>query len=63
MTEAEKIYHRFVNYEWNKVSNSLKGSILEAINEALRQNKKYYIETTPHKLKPASPEVAKKNKN
>ena len=37
MTELEKIYERFVNYEWNEVSDSLKESILKAINEALKQ--------------------------
>ena len=35
--EAEKIYERFVNYEWNEVSDSLKESILKSINEALKQ--------------------------
>ena len=40
MTEAEKIYHRFVNYEWNEVSDSLKESILKAINEAKKKGKK-----------------------
>jgi hypothetical protein len=37
MTEAELIYERFVNYEWNSVSESLKDSIIKAINEALLQ--------------------------
>ena len=37
MTKAEKIYERFVSYEWNEVSDSLKESILKAINEALKQ--------------------------
>ena len=41
MTEAEKIYERFVNYEWNEVSDSLKESILKAINEALKQGQTY----------------------
>jgi hypothetical protein len=40
MTEAEKIYERFVNYEWNEVSDSLKESILKSINEALKQGHK-----------------------
>tara|TARA_R110001599_G_scaffold104793_1_gene265674 strand:+ start:331 stop:516 length:186 start_codon:yes stop_codon:yes gene_type:complete len=35
MTKAEKIYERFVNYEWSEVSDSLKESTLKAINEAL----------------------------
>lgn len=37
MTKAEEIYERFVNYEWNSVSESLKDSIIKAINEALVQ--------------------------
>jgi hypothetical protein len=37
MTEAEVIYERFVNYEWNSVSEALKQSIIKAINEALLQ--------------------------
>ena len=37
MKEAENIYHRFVNYEWNKVSTSLKESILKAIEQALKK--------------------------
>jgi hypothetical protein len=36
MTEAEKIYHQFVNYEWNEVSPQLKKSILDAIEHALK---------------------------
>ena len=40
MTEAEKIYERFVNYEWNEVSNSLKESILKAIEYALKEEEK-----------------------
>ena len=35
MTKAEKIYERFIYYEWDKVSDSLKENILRAINEAL----------------------------
>lgn len=37
MTKAEEIYHRFVQYEWNEIGESMKKSILDAINEALRQ--------------------------
>ena len=40
MTQAEKIYERFVNYEWNEVSNSLKESILKAIEYALKEEEK-----------------------
>ena len=35
MTIAEEIYHRFVRYEWEEISDTMKKSILEAINEAL----------------------------
>jgi hypothetical protein len=35
MTQAEEIYHRFVQYEWNEISDSMKKSIIDAINEAL----------------------------
>jgi hypothetical protein len=45
MTEAEKIYERFVNYEWNEVSESLKESILKAINEALKQGQSLPIDS------------------
>ena len=44
MTEAEKIYERFVNYEWNDVSDGLKESILKAINEALKQGQALNIQ-------------------
>lgn len=37
MTKAEEIYHRFVQYEWNEIGEGMKKSILDAINEALRQ--------------------------
>jgi hypothetical protein len=37
MTKAEEIYHRFVQYEWNEIGDGMKKSILDAINEALRQ--------------------------
>lgn len=37
MTKAEEIYHSFVQYEWNEIGESMKKSILDAINEALRQ--------------------------
>lgn len=37
MTKAEKIYHRFVQYEWNEIGEGMKKSILDAINEALCQ--------------------------
>jgi len=37
MTKAEEIYHRFVRYEWEEISDTMKKSILEAINEALCQ--------------------------
>lgn len=37
MTKAEEIYHRFVHYEWNEIEEGMKKSILDAINEALRQ--------------------------
>ena len=37
MTKAEEIYHRFVHYEWNEIGEGMKKSILDAINEALRQ--------------------------
>jgi hypothetical protein len=37
MTKAEEIYHRFVQYEWNEISDSMKKSIIDALNEALRQ--------------------------
>lgn len=43
MTQEEEIYHRFVNYEWNKVSDNLKESILKAISEALKQGNKNSI--------------------
>ena len=36
MTQAEEIYHRFIRYEWNEISEGMKKSILEAINEALK---------------------------
>lgn len=36
--KAEEIYHRFVQYEWNEVSEGMKKSILNAINEALKFN-------------------------
>ena len=39
MTEAEKIYERFVKNEWNEVSTSLKESILKAIEQALKEGK------------------------
>lgn len=38
--KAEEIYHRFVNYEWNNVSEGLKKSILEAIETALTEGQK-----------------------
>ena len=38
MTKAEEIYHRFVQYEWHDVSDSLKMSIIQAINEAMGIN-------------------------
>lgn len=38
MTKAEEIYHRFVRYEWEEISDTMKKSILEAINEALSQH-------------------------
>ena len=37
MTKAEEIYHRFVQYEWEEISDTMKKSILDAINEALIQ--------------------------
>lgn len=37
MAKAEEIYHRFVQYEWNEIGEGMKKSILDAINEALRQ--------------------------
>ena len=37
MTKAEEIYHRFVQYEWKEIGEGMKKSILDAINEALRQ--------------------------
>lgn len=37
MTKAEEIYHRFVQYEWNEIGEGMKKSILDSINEALRQ--------------------------
>lgn len=37
MTKAEEIYHRFVQYKWNEIGEGMKKSILDAINEALRQ--------------------------
>ncbi|MCP4336264.1 MAG: hypothetical protein GY679_00215 [Mycoplasma sp.] len=43
MTEAEEIYHRFVNYECNAVSDGLKESILKAINEALTQGSAFLL--------------------
>ena len=39
--KAEQIYERFVNYEWNEVSDNLKITILNAINEALNPQLKY----------------------
>jgi hypothetical protein len=44
MTKAEEIYHRFVQYEWNEIGEGMKKSILDAINEALRQRKNIYEE-------------------
>ena len=41
--KAEEIYHRFVNYEWNDVSEGLKKSILEAIETALTEGQKLPI--------------------
>ena len=38
-TQAENIYDRFVNYERNEVSKSLKESILKAIEQALKEGK------------------------
>lgn len=38
MNKAEEIYHRFVQYEWNDISDSLKMSIIRAINEAMGIN-------------------------
>ena len=38
MTKAEEIYHRFVQYEWHDVSDLLKKSIIQAINEAMGIN-------------------------
>jgi ectoine hydroxylase-related dioxygenase (phytanoyl-CoA dioxygenase family) len=34
--KAVEIYHRFVRYEWEEISDTMKESILEAINEALK---------------------------
>lgn len=40
MTNAEEIYNRFVQYERNDVSDLLKLSIIQAINEAMGINVK-----------------------
>ena len=37
LVDADEIYHRFGRYEWEEISDTMKKSILEAINEALRQ--------------------------
>lgn len=41
MNEAEFVYHRFVNYEHNIVSDSLKKSIIEAIKESFEEGYKH----------------------
>ena len=47
MTEAEKVYQRFVNHEWDEVPDNLKEILLKGINEVLivrsikLKNKKY----------------------
>lgn len=43
--KAEEIYHRFVNYEWNDVSEGLKKSILEAIETALIDDLHFKLRT------------------
>ena len=48
--KAEEIYHRFVNYEWNDVSEGLKKSILEAIETALTEGQKLPIHNVSKSL-------------
>lgn len=43
MTKAEEIYHRFVNYEWNEIGEGMKVSIIQAIDEALKEGQKLPI--------------------
>ena len=54
MTKAEEIYHRFVQYEWNEIGEGMKKSILDAINEALRQPP---VVGSPIQLEPVLAEI------
>jgi predicted solute-binding protein len=59
MKESKEIYHRFVQYEWNETSDSMKKSIIDAIEYALERGyEKGYIDAT----KEACEEISKNYK-